>query len=358
MFFIVLCTYRPHLGYLRQQLDSLCAQTDPDFRCLVQDDASPPEHSEEIRALCARDPRFLFRRNPTRKGVFHNFEEGLRQVPLGTRHVCFCDQDDIWRPEKLARQRQAFLAPDVILCHSDLELIDESGRTLHPSCFRFEGRNVVDYSLPQLITRNSVTGCTLAFRAELVPSLLPFPYQGPQPRYHHDLWTVLSATMHGRIVAIDEPLVRYRQHAGNVLGAEDSPTGMRAFLGLLADLAGSPRSHLRGLEIEWTARRQWLELLLERAPPSPRPQARLDVVRSWVQDRLGSARLLGFVASHLRERDPLSPYAPRMLFGKLSCDYARARAQLARLGPEEGSSLPRRLLRGVLQVLDPQPPRS
>ena len=43
MFFILLCCYRPNLDYLQAQIDSIRGQTDSDFRCLVQDDASPAE---------------------------------------------------------------------------------------------------------------------------------------------------------------------------------------------------------------------------------------------------------------------------------------------------------------------------
>ena len=303
MFFIVLCCYQPNLEYLQAQLASISRQTDPGFRCLVQDDASPPEWSAQIAAACAGDPRFSFRRNETRLGVFHNFEHGLRYTPKDAQYVCYCDQDDLWAPQKLARQRAVLQDPEVMLCHTDLELIDGEGGTLHPSCFAFEQRNVEDYSLPQLILRNSVTGCTLAFRATLLLQLLPFPEQGVTPRFHHDHWTVLNATLRGKVVAIKEPLVRYRQHGNNVLGASAATSRRPAELAHLPALLKTPRAHLTALEPDWTRRLSWIQLLLQRAPLQPNPAARLDVLFDWTQRRGGSAYLFKYAVPHLFRPD-------------------------------------------------------
>ncbi len=310
------------------QIESIRAQTDGDFQCLVQDDASPIEWSEKIRALCAEDSRFVFRRNQSRLGVFHNFEEGLRHAPKNAEFVCYCDQDDIWTPRKLERQRAVLSDPQVMLCHTDLEVIDGQGVKLHPSCFLLEGRNVKDYSLPQIILRNSVTGCTLAFRASLLPRLLPFPFQGLQPRFHHDLWTALCATQYGRIVALPEALVRYRQHGRNLLGVESSASNRRSLVEILHHIRPAPVAYLRELEFEWTRRLEWIEELLRRSPVSPRPEARVDALIDWTQRSEGSLHMLRFVAAHLDAKDPIAGIGPSVLLGRLYNGALRARGHL------------------------------
>ena len=55
MFFIILCCYKPNLDYLRIQIDSIRAQTDQNFHCLIQDDLSPPDIYEKVVALVAGD---------------------------------------------------------------------------------------------------------------------------------------------------------------------------------------------------------------------------------------------------------------------------------------------------------------
>lgn len=329
MFFIALCTFRPHLGYLREQIESIRAQTDPDFLCLIHDDASPPEFVEQIRDLIAGDARFRVQRSPNRLGVFHNFEAALAQAPPDAEFVCYCDQDDIWVPQKLARQRAVLADPGVTLCHSDLEIIDPQGTTLHPSCFEFESRNVEDYDLPQLLFRNSVTGCTAAFRASLLHQILPFPEQGTRPIYHHDLWTALNATMIGKIVALREPLVRYRQHGQNVIGAEpkDAAAPRKSLRQPLRQQLAEVAPVLHAYANEWKLRQGLIRELLRRAPNEPRPEARLDLVREWTQTT-GSVSLWRYVSEHRDESDSLALVAPRIFWGKLVDGGMRAREQL------------------------------
>lgn len=315
MFFIALCTFRPHLGYLREQIESIRAQTDPDFQCLIHDDASPPELVDEIRSLVASDPRFRVHRSPSRLGVFHNFEAALAHTPPEAEFICYCDQDDIWDPTKLARQRAVLADPDVALCHSDLEIMDEQRTTLHPSCFEFEARNVQDYDLPQLLFRNSVTGCTAAFRASLLSQILPFPEQDIRPAYHHDLWTALNATLVGRIVALREPLVRYRQHERNVIGAEPRDAAASPRKPLLKQLR-SLAPELQAYASEWRLRQGLITELLRRVPNNVRPEARLDQVRAWIQTT-GSLSLWRYVSAHRHEHDSLAAVAPRILWGRL-----------------------------------------
>lgn len=333
MFFIALCTFRPHLGFLAEQIASIRAQTEPDFRCLIQDDGSERDVFEAIQGLVKGDRRFQVRRNPFRLGVYHNFEAALAEAPPEAEFICYCDQDDLWQPHKLRRQAEVLADPGVALCHSDLELIDADGQTLHPSCFAFEGRNVEDHSLPQLLFRNSVTGCTTAFRSSLLPWILPFPHQGARPVFHHDLWTALMATMAGRIVALREPLVRYRQHGQNVIGAEPRDKGQppeaahRTLRQRLAEVG--PR--LRGYASEWQLRQRLIAEVFHRAPATPHPEARIQEVRAWMKTT-GSLALYRYVAQHRDEEDSLARVGPRLFWGKLADGGLRFQTRVERAG--------------------------
>ena len=216
--FIACCLYRPHPEYLRAQLDSFRGQTHGDWRCLLQEDGEPASEAL-VRSQVGDDPRFSYRATGERLGVFHNFETALRFVPGDCPLICYSDQDDVWEPDKLAAGVALLADPAITLIHSDLAVVDAEGTLLHPSCFAFEGRVAGDFSLGQLLLRNSVTGCTAMFRASLLPRLLPFPAQGREPAYLHDSWTALIAAGEGRIGFVARPLVRYRQHGGNVAGA-------------------------------------------------------------------------------------------------------------------------------------------
>ena len=101
MFFVALCTYSPRLDYLSEQIDSIRNQSVSEFRCLIQDDASPLELIEQVRRLVVDDPRFTVRRNPQRLGVSHNFEQALRQVPNEAQLICYCRRGDSAPPSSL-----------------------------------------------------------------------------------------------------------------------------------------------------------------------------------------------------------------------------------------------------------------
>jgi len=237
--FIICGLYHADPGFWRAQVASLRAQSDPGWRCLMLDDGGNEPLAAEIAALVRDDPRFSYHRNLTRQGVYRNFETGLRAVPEDCDLICFCDQDDVWEPGKLARLRTEFRDPTVLLAHSDLTLIDGQDRVLAPSAFAYEGRHQGPPSAARLVVRNSVTGCALMLRRSLLDHALPFPEMGPRRIVLHDSWCAILAALMGRVAVVPEPLIRYRQHGGNVVGAvaQTGSGGLRAALGWVRDYA-------------------------------------------------------------------------------------------------------------------------
>jgi hypothetical protein len=275
LFHIILCAYEPDLRYFKQQIRSISAQTLESWTCEVRLDGGSPSCVDEISAILAADPRFQLTVNPHRLGPFHNFEAGVAAAPAAAQFIAYADQDDEWLPEKLTTMLAAFHDPEVMMVHGDLEVIDADGRRLHDSCFRLERRFLNDLSLPQLILRNAVTGCASAFRAQIKPDLLPFPHQGLTIGFHHDLWTALIATQCGRIKTISQPLVRYRQHGMNVIGAE--PARSVPTLGFRAP----------AWIANWLLRAGLIREILSRPPPNDRPATVRDraEIEHWLRPR-------------------------------------------------------------------------
>ena len=157
----------------------------------------------------------------TRVGVHTNFARGLRQAVAASRDdadlFAFCDQDDVWHPMKLERQLACFADTRTSLCHSDAQIVSRQGDVLVSSLFAHEGRSRAA-SFADLLIMNSVTGMTSLFRRDVAIAAQPFPMSGC--RYIlHDHWIALAASLLGNVAFIDEPLVDYTQHAGNVIGA-------------------------------------------------------------------------------------------------------------------------------------------
>jgi glycosyltransferase involved in cell wall biosynthesis len=237
--FILLAT-RNGEGFLEAQLDSLLNQTVSDWRLVVRDDGSEDRTREIIDAYSAHDPRI--ERLPDGRGCARsagaNFAYLLQAAfDRGARYVFCCDQDDVWRPDKLARvlgQLSQCEGPDPVPClvHHDLEVTNEKLRTTAPSYWKLMALAPGTEQAPQrLLSRNEVTGCALACNRSLLELALPIP----EKAIMHDWWLALHAAFFGRLRAIPETLVQYRQHGANEIGAKSYRSGLNPFASPLAN---------------------------------------------------------------------------------------------------------------------------
>jgi len=218
---IVLATYNPNPQYLSKQLASIRQQSWRNWLCYIVDDCSQPEHQEKIQTLVGGDPRFIYHVHEENVGSYHNFERGLRYCleDETISAIAFADQDDIWHPEKLKTLLQAMRSSHSRLAHSDLLVVNHQEQVIHPSCWEYEGRNPEKLTPELLLLRNTVTGCSLLFCSSLLSQVLPFPIQRHNNAWHHDLWVALVAAKLGTIAHLRQPLIAYRLHDNNSIGA-------------------------------------------------------------------------------------------------------------------------------------------
>lgn len=223
--YVLLATYNGS-AFIAEQLDSLLAQSEPGWHLLVRDDASTDRTPEIVEAYAAKDARItVLPGSGANQGTVANFDCLLRTAcAQGATYVMLMDQDDVWFADKIARQAALMraeedrLGPGVpILVHSDLELIDRDGRTIHPSFMSFQHiRDEPSAPLRTLLVQNYVTGCTVLVNRPLLDAALPIP----PAAMVHDWWLALVAAASGKISCDPTPTVRYRQHGGNQIGAK------------------------------------------------------------------------------------------------------------------------------------------
>lgn len=216
---IAMATYNPDLGFFREQIESLRNQTFKNWKCYISDDLSEASVFLSMKKILAEDSRFVLMSHKTPIGAPFNFENALKHVPQDMSFVAFCDQDDVWEVDKLEYLLAQFNEPQVMVVHSDLSLIDSKGHKTAESCWKAEGRELNHAELFELLLRNNVTGCSMMFRQSLMECVLPFPPQPRIPYYYHDHWVALHGLLKGEVKAVHRPLVRYRQHDRNVIGA-------------------------------------------------------------------------------------------------------------------------------------------
>jgi glycosyltransferase involved in cell wall biosynthesis len=223
---VCMATFEPDLALFEAQLQSLRAQTDQCWICLISDDCSSAGRFARITQAVAGDPRFAVSRSEARLGFYRNFERALRMVPPEVDLVALCDQDDCWHPDKLAVLRRS--RRDAVLVYSDLRLVDAHGSVLRETLWRGRANN--HDNLASMLVANTITGAAMLFRRELMEIALPFP--DPPGFQFHDHWLALVALASGRLAYVDRPLYDYVQHSGAVFGDVTHGSRSRAGGGL------------------------------------------------------------------------------------------------------------------------------
>lgn len=215
---ILLAVYEPRMDWLRELLTSLNDQTYPNLRLYVRDDCSPTTPFEKIQSCvqdCIRAFPYEIRRNEKNLGSNLTFEQLTREAE--GEYFAYCDQDDIWLPEKLEVLEKAIEESGALLACSDVCVIDGRGKKTansitevrHRHCF-MSGKDDVCH---RLLTRNFVIGCTMLICRGVAQAAIPF-----LPEMIHDHWLALYAASRGLIVSLPLPLIRYRIHGGNQTG--------------------------------------------------------------------------------------------------------------------------------------------
>ena len=215
MISVALCTYNGG-KYLGEQLDSLAAQTLLPAEVQIGDDGSTDDTAKIVERFRAPFP-VRFTRNPARLGYGENFIATARRC--SSPWVAFCDQDDVWLPTKLERCAAEFRDGVSLVAHN---VTAELGQPLPEQPLQRVSPKLT------MLPRWFCLGFCQVFRRELLDiRRVPLPWAEVPDA--HDVWIPFLAGMTGDIVFIDEPLARYRHHAGNVsndLGRVDLPDGI------------------------------------------------------------------------------------------------------------------------------------
>lgn len=213
---VCMCSFNG-ASFIREQIESILAQTVKPDEIVICDDGSTDGTAEFLSDLSKRSPvRILLAANPKRLGVVANFSQAISLA--GGDRIFLSDQDDIWIEDKIEQtlpllEKNGNGGP--VLVHTDLEVVDRDLRLLHKSFI--ESSNLGYKNLrKQIFTQNFITGCTMAFNRELADLCLPIPKCAPM----HDWWIAMVAATVGRVEFLPRRLVLYRQHGANEIGAK------------------------------------------------------------------------------------------------------------------------------------------
>ena len=214
---ILMAVYEPRMNWLREQLLSLDAQAYPNLKLYIRDDCSPTVPFDAIQSCvqdCIRAFSYEIKRNEKNLGSNKTFER-LTQEADG-EYFAYCDQDDVWLPEKLAALEAELTERKASLVCSDVYVIDGEGKQCTDSITNVRSRHIFlsgEGVFRSLLTRNFVIGCTMLVQREIALEAVPF-----LDEMVHDHWLALIAAHYGTVVSVEKPLIRYRIHGENQTG--------------------------------------------------------------------------------------------------------------------------------------------
>ena len=208
---VIIPTYN-RVAFIGDTVDSVLAQSFPDLEVIVVDDGSTDGTADLLHSKYAAEPRVrpVWQANAERS-VARN--TGIREARGAW--LAFLDSDDLWRPDKLARQMAALEAdPSLVMAHGAYERVDETtGRADAVVISGGEGR-VSGHVFWSLVDSNPVSSATPVIRRSIVERCGGFTLNRRLLCFEDwDLWTRVA--YHGRVAYIDVPLATHRLHRGN-----------------------------------------------------------------------------------------------------------------------------------------------
>jgi glycosyltransferase involved in cell wall biosynthesis len=204
---VLLATFNG-VSFLHGQLASLSEQQDVDIEVMVNDDGSTDGTMEILEAWKKKGLIISITEsnNLGSTKAFLRLLQDCKEKPF----VAFCDQDDIWEPNKLKMQIQLCEEDIPTLVFSRRKYLDSSGRSIGISSNFKKSPSFGNALIENIAPGNTVL---LNLPAIKVVNSYVFP-----DITHYDSWIYLLISNFGKCKKINEPLVQYRIHEDNQVG--------------------------------------------------------------------------------------------------------------------------------------------
>lgn len=202
---IILCTYNG-ARFIREQLDSIVAQTYPLLEVIIQDDGSTDDTVAICNEYAARFPYIKVRRNEHNLGFNLNFKSAAMRAQGD--FVAISDQDDVWMADKIETLVAHIGDHDICFSTHLRGRTPEDSHTVSPQ-----------YSLEALLF-GGFAGHTMLLRRDFIQT-----EEYWIDHIHYDWSLALCAQLHRGIVRVDRPLNWHRQHEASACAVENQTLG-------------------------------------------------------------------------------------------------------------------------------------
>ena len=190
--------------YLKEAIDSVYAQTYPNWEIIFWDNASTDKTAEIAKSYDER-LRYFRGEETIPLGVARN--KALEQTK--GEFIAFLDCDDLWMPEKLEKQVCVLEDGTYPLCYSGVFRINEAGNIIN----KYIPKNKTGFTLPVLLKRYNINMPSVMMRRRIDGIDMSFKESFSFcPDF--DLFIKIAAAYN--IAVINKPLVKYRVSANSL----------------------------------------------------------------------------------------------------------------------------------------------
>lgn len=213
-------------AFIGEQINSILAQDYSHWHLVLSDDGSEDCTPEILERYAAEQPeKITHYRSGIRFGNAQNHFLHLLSRFHNAPYIMFCDQDDVWHPNKIRRTLDKIREVETdpvrpALVHTDLRVVNGNLEELDSSFLHYSNLDGSGMKLNRLLIQNVVTGCTVMINralAEIACEALP-----EQDVMMHDWFLAVLASACGKTGFLAEATMDYRQHGHNTLGASNS----------------------------------------------------------------------------------------------------------------------------------------
>jgi glycosyltransferase involved in cell wall biosynthesis len=267
-------------AFLAAQLDSLAGQQGVAVQVFARDDGSRDGTLRVLAAYADRWPQLAHPLVGDNLRPARSFMTLLGSVPDDFDYYAFCDQDDVWLPDKLARavgQLQTDPPSAPALYCSNVLCVDQALNALGPP------RRNGDPRFEHLLFENIAFGNTVVMNRAARRTIVSHPPQ--RGMIMHDWWCTLVISATGRVIYDETARILYRQHDRNSIGATRSR---------LVEIARRVRTFFRNPSGFWPTHSQATEFL--RLYGDQLDPARRRLVEGFVRSRKSLVGRIGFAA--------------------------------------------------------------
>lgn len=213
---VLLSTYNGE-QFIDEQVKSILEQNHPYVDILVRDDGSSDQTVARLKERVNQSNRITLIEGRN-IGVIPSFMELIHQSSDDYDYYCFCDQDDVWMPDKVnnaVKMLSDYQVPAMLCTTTQMVDIDLNNLSVWPKA---PGKSPSFYNA---LVENIAVGTTITFNKSAM-QLLRAKHVDSKKLLMHDWWGYLVISAFGEVIFDPTPSIWYRQHGANVVGGNQS----------------------------------------------------------------------------------------------------------------------------------------